>query len=148
MMLVRPLMTNLKTTLRDDCAVSACSPSPTSVYKSSHLPAWAGSGGCSSQPLNRHLPPSPPQLPVSEIKQTFLSSNLACLLTFEQQVAEPTTRLLVTGYTPSPRRARKSLSQNMTQVCTIPVNHRSFHGRTQRPNVNFFCIAPVVPDRH
>ena len=89
-----------------------------------------------------------PQWSASEIKQTFLSTNLACLLTFEQQAAGPTTRLLVTGYAPRPRRARKGLSQNMTQVCTIPINHRFFHGRTQRPNVNFFQRAPVVPHRH
>ena len=41
--------------------------------------------GAGSLPLDRAPPPSPsPHLPASEIKQTFLSINLACLLTFEQ----------------------------------------------------------------
>ena len=35
-MLVRPLMIKLKMMVRDDCAVSACSPGPDSDYKCSH----------------------------------------------------------------------------------------------------------------
>ena len=36
-----------------------------------------------------------PQLPASEIKQTFLSTNLACLLAFEQPAAGPQSLLVI-----------------------------------------------------
>ena len=85
-MLVRPLMTDSKMTVREDCAVSACNPFPHSIYKSSH-PLLVGAG---SQSLDRYPPPSPSQLAASEIKQTFLSTNLACLLTFEGQAPNST----------------------------------------------------------
>ena len=49
MMLVRPLMTNLKMTVRDDCAVSACSPPPLTLLMLSPTPnpllVWAGGWG-------------------------------------------------------------------------------------------------------
>ena len=57
-----------------------------SIFKSSH-PLLVGVG---SWPLDRYLPPSPTQLPAPEIKQTFLSTSLACLLAFEGQAAGPT----------------------------------------------------------
>ena len=61
---------------------SACGPpTPDSVYNSSH-PLPVREAG--SQPLDRCPPPPQPQLPASEIKQTFLSTNLASLLAFEQ----------------------------------------------------------------
>ena len=70
---VRPLMTNLKMTVRADCAVSAYSTTITSVYKGSGPTGfqWRGSGfgSMSATPTA--------QLPESEIKQTFLSTNLA-----------------------------------------------------------------------
>ena len=54
---------------------------PHFVYKSS-CSTSCQSGR--SQPLDRHLSPSPgPQLPSSEIKQTFVSTNVAFLLAFE-----------------------------------------------------------------
>ena len=40
-----------------------------------------------------HESPSPPQLLASKIKQTFLSTNLAFLLAFEQKAAGPYFRL-------------------------------------------------------
>ena len=61
----------------------ATSPQPHSVFKSSHL--LLVSGG--SWPLDRCLPPSPSQLLASETKQTFLSTNLACLLASERLAA-------------------------------------------------------------
>ena len=76
---VTPQMTNLKMTVRDDCAVDACSPLPT-LYKSSH-PLLLRGGGVSLWTDVCHPPPC--QLLASEIKQTFLSTNLACLLAFE-----------------------------------------------------------------
>ena len=80
-MLVRPLMTDLKTTVRDDHAISAYrSPHPNSVYKRSH-PLLIGVGGVGLWTDVCH--PPAPQLPVSEIKQTFLSTTLPCLLAFE-----------------------------------------------------------------
>ena len=60
-------------------------PTTDSVIKSSH-PLLVGSreeGGISLWADVYHPPPSP-QLLASEIKQTFLSTHLACLLAFEQ----------------------------------------------------------------
>ena len=72
MTLVRPLMTNLKVTVRADCAVSACSRLLLSIKALAPLAASAGGVGLC------------PQLLASEIKQTFLSTNLSCLLAFER----------------------------------------------------------------
>ena len=81
-MLVRPLMTNLQMTVRDDCAAATYSyRSPPSVYESSHPIPVEGLGGVS---LWIDVCHPPPQLPASEIKQTFLAANLACLLAFER----------------------------------------------------------------
>ena len=86
MTLVRPQMTNLKMTLRDDCAVSPCSaPSPTPSVKALTPAYWGGGGG--GRTLDRSLAPSPYQVPAPEMKQTFPFTNLACLLAFEGQVA-------------------------------------------------------------
>ena len=85
-MLLRPLMINLKMTIRDDCAVSARWPLLSeSVHKSSHS-LLVGAGG--SLPLDRH---HPLQFLASEIKQTLLPTNLACLLGFEHRATIPTT---------------------------------------------------------
>ena len=80
MMLVRPLMTNLKMTVRDDCAVSACCPSPTLLVNAftPYLSWWA----VGLWTVVYH-PPS--QLLASEIRQTFLSTNPAYLLAFERR---------------------------------------------------------------
>ena len=90
MMLVRPLMNNLKMTVRYDCAVSACNPSPDSIYENSHPLLWTDvslwTDVCHPSPT--------PQLLASEIKQTFFSTNLACLLAFEQQAVRLHTHTL------------------------------------------------------
>ena len=82
---VRPLMTNLKVTVRADCAVSAHSTTITSVYKGSCPTGWSGGGSgfgsMSATPT--------PQLLESEIKQTFLFTNLTWLLDLKQQAAAP-----------------------------------------------------------
>ena len=82
-MLVRPLMTNFKMTIRDDCCFCMQPSRPHSVYKSScptscHWWGWGefAFGQMSALRLA--------QLTASEIKQTFLSTNLACLLAFWQ----------------------------------------------------------------
>ena len=80
-MLVRPPWTNLKMTLRADCAVSVCNSLPTLSIEALAPLVASGSGG--SWPLNRCLTPSSSQLPASEVKQTSLSPILACLLAFE-----------------------------------------------------------------
>ena len=55
MMLGRPLMTNLKMTVTDDCAVSTCNP-PDSVYKSSH-PLLVGGRELAFGRMSTSLPP-------------------------------------------------------------------------------------------
>ena len=80
-------MTDLKLAVRDDCAVSACAPTPESVYKCSHLPLVGGGGVGGGLAFAQMSATLPLQLLPPEIKQTFLSTNLACLLPFEQQAA-------------------------------------------------------------
>ena len=88
MMLLRSSVTNLKMTVRADCAISACNPLQT-VYKS-FCPLVAvmgvvGAGGGRREAVGLWTDICPPlQLPASEIKQIFLSTNLACLLAFER----------------------------------------------------------------
>ena len=67
MMLVRLPMTNLKTTVRADCTVFLHVPPSTSAIKDLAFVQMAAFL-C--------------QLPTSKIKQTFLSTSLACLLAF------------------------------------------------------------------
>ena len=83
MIMVRPLMISLKTTLRDDCAVSACSvPSPRPLSITALDPLVASRQG---ELAFRQMSAIPsPQWSASEIKQTFLSIHLACLLTLGQ----------------------------------------------------------------
>ena len=76
-MLIRAPMTNFKMPVRADCAVSDCP--LLSAYKSS-CPQIVGAEG--SRPLD--MSPPLPRLPAPEIKQTFLSTNLASLLALEQ----------------------------------------------------------------
>ena len=78
MTLVRRLTTTLGMTVRDARAASARGPLPAPLTPVSR--GWGGRSG----PLDRCPPPPQPQLPASEIRQTFLSTNLACLLAFEQ----------------------------------------------------------------
>ena len=92
MILVRPLTTNLKIAVRDDYTVSACSaPIPDSVYKCFHPLLVSGRESDFGQ-MSATLPPL---LSASEVKQMFLSKNLACLLAFEQQVAGPLTLSII-----------------------------------------------------
>ena len=87
MTLVRPPMTNLKMTVRADCAISPCSPFLLSIKTLAPLVASVERVGLwtdTHTPLHPH-----PQLLASEIKQTFLSSNLAYLLASEQQAVGP-----------------------------------------------------------
>ena len=88
MVLVRSPMTNLKTTVRADCTVSACSPLPQPI-KALAFSLSGGGGGCES--AFGQMSTLPSQLLASEMKQTFLSTNLACLLTSGQWAAAPHT---------------------------------------------------------
>ena len=80
MMLVRPLMTHLKITVRDKCTVSVYSPPPL-LYIKVLAPLVAGEGG--ELAFGQMSVTFPYQMLASEIKQTFLSTNLACLVAFE-----------------------------------------------------------------
>ena len=74
----------MKMTVRADCALSACNPLFQSVKALAH---WLGGR---SQPLDRCPHSSPPcQLLTSRIKQSFFSTNLAYLFTFEQRAVRP-----------------------------------------------------------
>ena len=59
-------------------------PLPRCIHKCSHPLLVSGGVG-----LWTDVCQLTPRLPASEIKQTFLSTNLACLLAFEQQAAGP-----------------------------------------------------------
>ena len=78
-------VTNLKMIARADCAVSACSPVPQPIKALAH---WLSGQGESAFRQDRSLP-TPPQLPASKVKQTFLSTNLASSLSFEWWTAGP-----------------------------------------------------------
>ena len=91
-MLVRPLMTSLNMTVRDDCAVSASNAVLLTLSIKALTLLLVGGGGWRGVGL--WTPPSPPptpdpQLLASEMRQTFLSTNLAFLLAFEWQAAAP-----------------------------------------------------------
>lgn len=73
-------MTSFTTTVRADCAVSGGG--PRSVHESFARAVREGAGLWTGACLL-------PQLPASEIKQTFLPTTIASLLTSEQQVAGP-----------------------------------------------------------
>ena len=70
-------------TVRADCAVSAFSPLPLPIGSSSPIV------GVGSHPLEMVVHPPASLLPASEKEQTFLSTNLASLLTLEQPVDNP-----------------------------------------------------------
>ena len=78
-MLVRPPMINFKMTVRADYVVSACSPLPQPI-KALALCLWREVGRLGLW-TTLH---TTPQLHTSKIKQTFLSTNLASLLAFDQ----------------------------------------------------------------
>ena len=124
MMLVRPLTTNLKMTVRDDCAVFSCNspppPPPHHTHTHTHThtdsvyntltPCLSGEKGVSLW-TDVHHPP--PQLSASEMKQTSVSTNLACLLTFEQRAAGPH---------PAPHRPRRPFGHNGYNFCSTDVS--------------------------
>ena len=90
---VRPLTINLKMMVRDDCIVSVCI-LPSYFCLQKLLPCWLlrqVAGGWRAGRIGLwtdvHHPLPPTQLPASEVKQTFLSTNLAYFLAFEQQAA-------------------------------------------------------------
>ena len=72
-------------TVRDNCAVSACNPHL--ILSLNALTHCLSAGGLSLWTDVRH--PPLPQLPASEIKQTFLSTNLGYLLAFEWPELDP-----------------------------------------------------------
>ena len=82
MMLVRPLMTNwrwlLVMTVLFLHVIPLSAPATLSIKALTPCLSWGGVSLCT----NVHHPP-PPQVTASEKKQTFLSTNLACLLAFE-----------------------------------------------------------------
>ena len=82
MTLMRPPMSNSKMTVRDDCAVSTCSPFLQPIKAHAH---WLSPE--ERWPLDR----SPPSLLVALIqnKANFPSTSLPTLLTFEWQAAIP-----------------------------------------------------------
>ena len=106
MTLVRPLMTDVKMTARDDGAVSAVAapiptPHPPGIKS---LAPWLPKGGelaFEQTSATVHTPSPASQLLASEIKQTFLSTNLACLLTVVQPAAGPTAHTLLGTRTPT-----------------------------------------------
>ena len=81
MTLVRPPVTNFKVT---ELTVLFLPVAPTPPLSIKTLAHWLSGG--KSQPLDRCLP-SPCPVATSEIKQTFLSTNLSYLLSFERQAA-------------------------------------------------------------
>ena len=81
-MLVRLPMTNLKMTVRADYAVSVCSQTLFCIKASP--PACQGVGISLWTDV---CPPPHPPVASSEIKQTFLATNRACLLTFGHRAA-------------------------------------------------------------
>ena len=85
-------MTSFKMSVRDDYAISACSPLHLSIKALASCFSWGWRGG-ESLPLERHLPSLPPTpwWLASKIKQTFLSINLASSLAFQLWAVGPPT---------------------------------------------------------
>ena len=78
----------LKMTVTDDCAVSACNPPPLFIKALTlHVAGRKSAFGQMSATL-------PLWFPASEIKQTFLSIDLASLLASEWQAARPPPHIL------------------------------------------------------
>ena len=89
----RPLMTNWRWLLQ--MTVLFLHVTPPTLSTKALTPCLLERG---SWPLDGY-PPASPQLLASEIKQTFLSTNLACLVAFEWQAAgPPQAYLLVTDF--------------------------------------------------
>ena len=82
-------MTNFKTTLSVDCAISAGSPFPQPIKALDH---WEGKSAFGQESV------LPPKWPDSKIQQTLLSTNFAPLLALERQAAR--APLLVTSLAP------------------------------------------------
>ena len=74
-MLVRPLMANLKMTVRDDCTVSALDiPPPHPILSVNAVTHCLSRGKSAFEQMSTTLLT---QLPATEIKQTFLYTKLA-----------------------------------------------------------------------
>ena len=86
MTLVRPSRMNLKMTSRADCAVSTSSPLLLPIKSLAPLVTSYGQGGVGLWTDFCPHPLTLAQLPASEIKQTFLSTNLAGFLAVERPV--------------------------------------------------------------
>ena len=113
MMMVRPLMTNFKMIVRADCIISTCNPFSLSIKV---LAPWLLGVKWRSQPLDRvHPTPTFPQLPASNIKQTFISTNVASLLAFEWQA----TRL---GFPPKNKQTNKQTNKQKTPIDQLAKN--------------------------
>ena len=84
-------MTSFKMSVRDDYAISSCSPLHLSIKAVASCFSRGVVGGGESLPLERHLPSLPPTpwWPASKIKQTFLSINLASSLAFQLWAVGP-----------------------------------------------------------
>ena len=80
MTLIRSPMSNRKVNVRVEYAVSARSP----LLSMKALTTIVASGGELALGQTFILPP---RLPACEIKKSFLATNLACFLAFEQQTA-------------------------------------------------------------
>ena len=100
MTLVRPSRRNLKMTVRANCAVSTSSPLLLLIKSLAPLATSYGQGGVGLRTDFCPHPPTPAQLPASEVKQMFLSTNLAGLLAVEHPVTRP--------HTPFSNRLRKA----------------------------------------
>ena len=100
MTLVRPLMTSFRMTARDDCVVSTRSALLLSTKALAH---WLSVGGVG---LWTDVCPllAPSQMSASEIKQTFLSTNLASLMALSGELRD-----LHLSVTKSPFKMKNSL---------------------------------------
>ena len=87
MMLLRPLMAKWRWLW--GTAALLLHPPPPALSTNAFLRCFWG--GPRRRPEDRCPPPSPPQLPAPEAKQTCLSTSLACLLTSERRAARPLT---------------------------------------------------------
>ena len=81
---VRPLMTNLKMPVRADCAVPAYGPLILSIKPFAPLVVSWG------ELAFEKMPALLPELLASEIKQTFLSTNLAVYWLLSSEQPDPT----------------------------------------------------------
>ena len=99
---------------------------PPSIYKSS-CPTGCQRGGAGFR-TDVHLTPPHFQSLASKIKQTFLSTNLACLLAFEQQAARPHHILSIStnGVVGESHRAEKYSAWNTGEIFLASRNNQQY----------------------